>query len=185
MAMGRINGSSGSPPSTSWQSGNQPGRLEGSKVSMVSNMADETAQRGGLAREGSRAPGSINIPFKLMTSRIVDDLEPDERCDKKRSKKQGGDGGSAWSSRNGLLVKREERGRAAFCCGLVYQSPRLQPPFQPRLPRPIQSSQHQHQGSTLLLFASQPITSLQRDYIVPGRTPEVCCGFVHLDQCPV
>lgn len=139
MAMRRINGSSSSPPSTSWQSGNQPGRLEASKVSMVSNMADETAQRGGLAREGSRAPGSINIPFKLMTSRIVDDLEPDERCDKKRSKKQGGDGWSAWSSRNGLLVKREERGRAAFCCGLVYQSPAPAAlPAAPASPYPIQ-----------------------------------------------
>jgi len=58
-----------------------------------------------------------------MTSRIVDELEPDERCDKKRIEKQGGDGWSAWSSRNGLLVEREKRGRAAFCCGLVYQSP--------------------------------------------------------------
>lgn len=58
-----------------------------------------------------------------MTSRIVDELEPDERCDKKRIEKQGGVGWSAWSSRNGLLVEREKRGRAAFCCGLVYQSP--------------------------------------------------------------
>jgi hypothetical protein len=173
MAMRRLNGSESSPPSTSWQSGNQPGRLLSSKVSMVSNMADETAQRGGLAREGSRAPGSVNLPFKLMTSRIVDDLEPDERCGKKRSKKQGGDGWSAWSSRNGLLVKREERGRAAFCCGLVYQSPGF---FQPRLPRPIQSSQHQGSPSSpTYFFALQPITFTKKLYCTRPRTSEVCC----------
>jgi hypothetical protein len=37
-AMRRLNGSTSSPPSTSWRFGNQPGRLEATKVSINGNM---------------------------------------------------------------------------------------------------------------------------------------------------
>lgn len=96
------------------------------QVSIESNKADETDQ-GAVWRESSRAPGSVDIPFKLMTSRIVDDLVPDKRCDKKEIEKQGGDGWSAWSSRNGCWSKVKERcevkklDRAAFCLCLCYK----------------------------------------------------------------
>ena len=134
------------------------------------------------AREGSRAPGDVNIPFKLMTSRIVDELEPDERCDKKRIEKQGGVGWSAWSSRNGLLVEREKRGRAAFCCGLVYQSPAPAAALQPHLPRPIQPASQP--ANTRASHFGISATSFYKETIpCQAVLSEVCCRLVHLSQC--
>lgn len=69
---------------------------------------------------GSRAPGKVDIPFKLMTSRIVDDLEPDERWDKEVIEKLVGNGWSAWSSRNGLLVERRGSEESTTLLVVVY-----------------------------------------------------------------